>query len=235
MSYDVTKQKKLWMYAIIMFACAFIVILATGYSQIKLKNSYNQANSQASSAKKQTKSVEQNLTSANKTIDSLRKELDSTTANFNKLSENYELSKKRVESYDALIKAQTAYGNGNYIDCALLLKTKCTKNILEGNALALYKKMEADTVNQAAENLYYMGYKHYANREFSSAIVDFGNSLKIRKDAYYSDDCMYFTGCCQYSTNKKQEALKSLKNLLKTFPKTAFAPDAKRIIKSLTI
>ncbi len=233
MNHDVTKQKKLWIYAVILFACAFIVILATGYSQIKIKNSLNNAQSKASNAVKKSISAEQNLSSANKKIDSLKEQLETATTNSVAISKQLEKYKASLTSYEALVKAENADNNGNYINCALILKTDCDSKFLEADALKTYNALANKTFEKASVSLYYNGYEYYVNREYKKSIDSFKKSLIIIKNAYYSDDCYYFIAYSQYALGKYDDAKATVKSLMKSYPSTNFLPDAKNLLKLL--
>lgn len=233
MNNDEKKQKKLWMYAMVLFACAFIVILVTGYSQIKLKNKYYDYSKKASSVEKKNASFEQNLNSANKKIVELEKQIETEKLNNSVLSDKVVEYMEAVNSYNAVIKANDIYKNNNYIDCALTLKKKSNKKLLSGEGLVLYNFLANNTFARASESLYYKGYNYYVNRQYGNAIKTLENSLLIKGKEYYSDDCYYFISESYFALGNKEKARISAKNLIKKFPESYFVADAKSILKKI--
>lgn len=233
MNHDVKKQKKLWMYAMVLFACAFIVILVTGYSQIKSKNNLYDSTKKVTSEQQKNERFEQNLNSANKKIDELKKQIETEKLNNDVLSDKVVEYMETVNSYNALIKADEAYKNNNFINCALLLKTKCISKLLSGEAMKIYKKLFDSTVAKAAESLYYKGYNYYINGQYGNAVKSLEKSLLLKGKEYYSDDCYYFIAESYYNLGNKEKAKIAAKNLIKKFPDSYFVSDAKSLLKKL--
>jgi TolA-binding protein len=226
----VTKQKKLWVYAVVLFTCAFIVILATGYSQIKSKNNLNQIRNKAASAERKSASAEQNLNSANKKIDSLQDQVDKQTALNTEMSKQSKLYTDTIASYKGFVKAEKAYKNNNYITCAIILKTQCNSEFLDDETLKTYNSMVSDTFYKAAETLYSRGYGNLENSEYKSAAASFEKSILLKSDGYFTDDCYYFLAYSQYRTDKIEEAKISLNFLLKNYPSSNFLSEANSLL-----
>lgn len=234
-------KKTLWVYAVVLFTSAFIVLLITGYSQIKFNKSIDDYESQINAGKNERSKVQLTLSSVLEENRKLKnenaalknenaankKELEQKTFEVASLNEKNAGAKK---DYEALLKAQREYNSGNLTACALLLAINFNKASLDTAGLLEYNRLRDLTFDKAAVNLYQDGYYWYMKKNYDKAIEKLTQSVSIKADAYYSDDCYYFIAYSEYRKGNFEGAKNMFNKLLENYPQTTYKEEVQRML-----
>lgn len=236
--------KTVWIYAIILFTSAFIVLLFTAYSQIKLNSNLNDYKNQISSQKKEkinfitdlnTTQIENNklktnIASLKEQIAKLRKERDSIVEKLKAAESKYT---SVTTTYDSLLQAEKEYDNGNFVACAEILSKKYKLEQLGTSGRERFSNLIGKSYGKAAQKLYFEGYSEYVKSNYNNAISNFQRSFKLLQHEYYSDDCLYFIAYSQLKLGKNTLAKQSFSLLIKKYPESSYINDVDRMLKSI--
>lgn len=244
MSESKNNKSKLWIYAGILFTSAFIVLLLTAYSQIKLNKSIIDYRSQIKNIEKENDNFELNLNSALEMNKELSRELKQLNEKITELSQKIKASedrniqieinfKKTLAAYEALIKAQTEYERKNYVSCAQTLKFDCDASLLQKEAAAKYEQLAEKSIYKASHQLYSEGYEKYKVKNYKEAIIKFQQSFELSKEQYFSDDCLFFTAYAYYNEKNYELAHKYIENLLNDYPGSSYAKEAQNLLEAM--
>lgn len=203
-------RTKIWVYAVVLFTSAFIVLLLTAYSQLKFnknlseyKEKVENFQTQISSKETEKNKVKTNLNAViednaklEKTIKELGNKLDELKKtiedNNNTISELKNQLSTMASSHYMLMKAENEYKKGNIIKTAFYIRNIDNNLLFEPETLSLYKSLYNKTIYYTAKYYYSEGYKLYKSRHYSDAAKAFENSLYYSENEYFSDDCIYF-------------------------------------------
>ena len=144
-----SERKKIWIYATILFMSAFIVLLFTAYSQIRLNGNISDYKNQLNSNTKEKNDFQINLNSclklnsqlnnqikaANKQISQIKQ--DEKKANSSLLSEK-DKTKRTIAAYDYLLAAESAYNLEEISICAKVMYEKCDPAYLSKMGIVKY-------------------------------------------------------------------------------------------------
>ncbi len=237
-------KKAIWLYAVVLFASAFILLLFTYYSQNKFDRNLNDYANKLSIEEKKKNSFQTDLFSATednkslkKQIDMLKKEIENLNSNKKSiedeqknLKEKYE---KSVQAYEYLLLAENQYLDGNVIECATILLKNCNKSLLDTNAAEKYNTLVNRTFFKASRELYIKGLESYKNKLFKEAINKFEQSVSFDKNSYLADDCYYFISYSYYNMGEINSARDTLQVLLKDYPDSTYKSDSLYLLKQL--
>jgi len=236
-------KKTVWLYAVILFTSAFIVLLLTAYSQIKFTKNIDEYESRLSDQEKAKYSVQQSYSLLKKENEKLKKQIDSLNDKIKSInnkpslySEYYALQYKHtkaLKSYESLMKADQAYNSGDYINCAQLLLKQCEVSVLEVEAKNLYNYLKNKTYLKAARELYGRGFSYYKKGKFHEAVTDFNSSLELVDKEYFSDDCVFFAAYSEFNMGNKTRTQHYIDLLIKKYPDSSYMNDAKNLQKLL--
>lgn len=226
-------KKTIWVYAVVLFTSAFIVLLLTAYSQIKFNKNIDDYRMQLSNSEKENKSFQMNLNMAlndniklKNEMEMLKKEItdnNNTVKNFEKEFENYKAAQEKViTAYETLILAEKYYEKGDVVECAVTLLKKCDINMLQSEAKQRYEELIEKTVKDASYKLYIDGYTKFRNKKYSEAIEKLLLSNEIMPDEYYSDDSLYFASYSYYNSGNREEAKKLSDELREKYPGSSY-------------
>lgn len=244
MSENRNDKKTVWLYAVILFTSAFIVLLLTAYSQIKFNKNIDEYKNQISSQTKEKINFQTDLKSAVDQNKKLQDEINSMKAdlekykkaqkeNEKKISDLQNEYKRKVSSYQALVEAENEYKSGHVVECAALLYHQCSADSLEGTSLDIYRSIVAQAYPKAAVGLYNEGYGDYRNKNYDRAVEKFQMSLNLESDWYLSDDCYYFMAYAEYKRGNKEAARNALQMLLQKYPRSNYGEDGVELLKQL--
>jgi len=242
MEKDKNGKAKVWMYAVILFTSAFIVLLITAYSQIKFTRNIDNLETQISTKENEKNMFQLNLNSAlkenekllneNKKLEEqLKEEKEKAEAQERKILEIENNGNDIINSYEKLISAQREYDNGNFVNCAFILLYDVKTEHLKNDGLKKYNELVEKTFYRAAHNLYKDGLNLYKNKQYDGAVEKFKKSLEISESEYFSDDCLFFIAYAKYYQGNKQEALSYYRELLNKYPDSSFAKNSEKILK----
>lgn len=234
-------KNAIWIYAVILFTSAFIVLLLTAYSQIKYNKNLENYRNQIDIQGKDNKNYKANLNTTldeNKKlkndIEDLKKELDNTKKKLATSEENKDKIKNNashIESkYEVLLRAQLLFESGQVVESANLLKNVIDPSDLEKVGVEFYERLVKKVFKPASEKLYYEGYEKYTKKDYNGAIKAFKESLSYESMEYFSDDCMYLLGYSLYINGNNQDAKDTLDKFVVNFPNSNYVKYAKDII-----
>jgi len=233
-----------WIYAVILFTSAFIVLLITAYSQIKYNKNIDNYKNQLSQEESAKYRVQSNLKSALEENSKLQSELNSLKESFtqaqnelNKLKEDMNDLNNEIEiiniTYEKLLLAENEFSKGNIINCALILSDDFYTDYLQGYANERYNYLHTKTFVSASESLYFKGLDYFKKGDYTNAEENFKSSLKILKDQYFSDDGHYLLCYSLFYQNKKDEARNFLIEFFNLYPDSIYKNEAEILLSKL--
>lgn len=239
------EKKQIWMYALILFAGAFIVLLLTAYSQVKFQNNISDYQNKLSSEEKAKINVVTDYNAAVKEIGRLKTELESLRSKLvdseqkiaTEEAKGVDLEakyKNTIEGNNILLTAYEYYNKKDYISCAITLKYDINTEFLSTKANDSYNDLVSKSYGKASQLLYGEGYKNYKNKKYGEAIINFYRSLDFsQKNEYYVDDGYYYIAKCYYKTDNFDEAKKIIHSFIKNYSKSPFVNEMKALYEKM--
>jgi len=240
------EKKQIWMYALILFTGAFIVLLLTAYSQVKFQNNISEYQNKLSSQEKAKINAVTDFNSAVKENKRLKEEIDALkkklieseqqlAAESEKNSDLEEKYKKSTGAADLLLKAQADYIKEDYISCAVTLKYNINISYLSTDAIELYNELAENSFEKASLLLYRDGYKSYKNKEYAQAVLSFSRAIDFsKKNEYYIDDAYYYMAYAYYKTSDFEGVKKTVEEFLTNCPDSPFTRDMKSLNRKVS-
>lgn len=236
-------KKTVWIYAVVLFTSAFIVLMITAYSQIKVNKNIDDVRDKLGSTEKEKSNFQMNLSSAlaeNKKLNDENKnlQLEIEEARIKESNLKDELNDERkiynlkIENYEKLMKADLKYSNGDVKSCSIILKKEINKDALDKEALEMYTSLLALSSSKAALEFYIDGYELYKRGQYNEAIKSFENSLSLTSTEYYSDDCYYFIGYSNFNMGDKYISKEVMTTLLTNYPESTYKNDVVEFLKA---
>lgn len=244
MGKDRNGRQTIWVYAIVLFTSAFIVLLLTAYSQIKFNKNIDEYKNQLSSESREKKDFQLNLNEvieANKKItgeletvkDELAKANSMAEENKKSMEQRENILSGKLEQYEQLIIAQNEYFKGNIVESAKILYNQKNNNLLEGQAKDRYLDLVEKTFKEAAYQLYHKGYNKYANKSYDQAIESLTEAHGMAPDEFFSDDCLYFIAYSHYRQGDPVGAAEYFGEVVKQYTESNYNKDAQAMLKLL--
>lgn len=238
-------KNAIWLYAVILFTSAFIVLLLTAYSQIKFNRNLNDYKSQLYSEENAKNNISTSLGTALSENKRLMEELKSVKQEVEdskiKIEDGNAALKKQqqkanstINVYDLLVKAQMEYDKGNILGCADILYSKLDSKLLGKSGADLYESLIEKVYGKAAALLYTQGYNEYLKREYDEAAKNLKLSLDYSPNEYFSDDCLYFIAYSKYRQNNNKEAKEYMERLINDYPNSNYKKEAVDLIKEMS-
>lgn len=235
------KKAKIWVYAVILFTSAFIVLLLTAYSQIKLNKNLSDYKSQVYSKESENKKVQQNFSSAQEMNQKLNDEIKKLQEENNLLKANIsgmeaekanidEKNKARIAAEDSLANALNAYLNGNVIECAGLIDSIDSPS-LEGKTLETYKALSVKAKADAGKNLFDEGYALYESSKYADAAAKLLLSHQYAPSEAFSDKCLFYLAYSELRLDNKVAAVDHMSKLIYSYPESKYLRSAKRFVE----
>lgn len=241
--YNKKGKNTIWIYAVILFTCVFILLLLTGYSQVKFNRNLNEYRNKLISSEEEINISSHNLKTAleenemlYKKIEELNNILEEKTIDYEELEEKLKNKEKENEenqflkNYELLLEAEQYYNNDKIIECTIVLLEKVDKNKLSLNGLKKYNELKEEIYKKAAWEFYKEGYNNYIEKEYKDAKFNLNYSLKIAEDEYFSDDCYYYIAYSEYRIGKFELAKKTLETLIKKYPSSNYVEEAQKLL-----
>ncbi|NLL04617.1 MAG: tetratricopeptide repeat protein [Clostridiaceae bacterium] len=230
-------KKTVWIYAVVLFTSAFIVLMITTYSQIKVNKNIDDVKNKLGDTEKEKSNFQMNLSTAlseNKKlaekIEILDKEIEDARIKESELKQEIRNivndNDFKLENYQNLIIADIKYHDGDIKECALILTREIDIELLEKDALELYQKLLNKSVKKASLVFYTEGYEYYKEREYDFAIDSLEKSLSLEKNEYYSDDCYYFIAYSHYRKGNYYAARQAMGTLISNYPDSTYKKEA---------
>lgn len=236
-------RKTIWIYAVILFTSAFIVLIWTGYSQIKFNKNIEDYKSRLSNKEIESNKFQYNLSSAlaenKKLVDEINN-LSEKLSEIEKKNENLEReltgiknkNSSTLSSYEQVLKADNEYNNGNIRESVLILLRIDTFHLSE-QALNKYYDLINKTYKKAAHLFYREGYNSYKKKEYDKAIENLELSLRLANKEYFSDDSYYYIAYSNYNLNNKEQSKEALNNLITEYPESSYYNEAKDLLEKI--
>jgi TolA-binding protein len=233
------EKKQIWMYALILFTGAFIVLLLTAYSQVKFQNNISDYQNKLTSEEKAKINVVTDFNAAVKENKRLTTELESLRGKLVESEQKIATEEARgVElesiynnkssSTDLLLAAHDYYNKKEYISCAITLKYDINTQYLGPKAIQSYNELESQSYGKASLLLYRDGYRNYRSDNISEAILSFNRSIDFsEKNEYYIDDAYYYLARCYFKNSEFDKAKALILSFLDAYPKSTFIKDMK--------
>jgi TolA-binding protein len=237
-------KSKIWVYAVVLFMSAFIVLLYTFSSQIKLNNNINNYKTQISSQESEKNKYHLSFVNAQDVNNKLNEENKRLEANVKFIYDNYEklqsdksemedIYNRTTAANEMLCKAQAEYLAGNTVVCASTLKG-IDVNSLSVNVKEIFRTLSEKAYVEAGKLTFDEGYKLYKSKKYPEAVEKFALSKGFSTTAVYSDKCLYYLAISEQKGGHMIEALEHMKALLHDYPKSRYIKSAEAFIKKYT-
>ena len=234
-------KTKIWVYAVVLFTSAFIVLLITAYSQIKLNRNIVDFKTQISNQQSEknkyqlsyanAQEMNSKLSDENAILTEDNKNLQETIGMLEKdASEVSDKTTKQIAEYAKFSDAQSEYLIGNKINGAQLLK-KINVSLFDDKTKELYDVYSAKIFDEVGKELYNSGYKLYTAGKYYEATEKLALSRDISFKSDYSDNCLYYLAHSVYKTGLKSSAVDYMKTLIKEYPSSSFIKYAESFVK----
>ncbi|MDQ2086025.1 hypothetical protein RBH29_06165 [Herbivorax sp. ANBcel31] len=239
--YNKKGKNSIWIYAIILFTCAFILLLLTGYSQIKFNKDIDDYRNKLMSSEEEKNISSHNLRTAleenemlYERIEELNNILKEKEADYGEIKQNLknkEIKKNQlISNYELMLKAEEHYNNGKITKSAVILLEDVNKNKLNKNGLKKYNDLKDKIYEEAAWEFYKKGYDKYINKEYEDAKFNLYYSLDITEDEFFSDDCHYYIAYSGYRMGEYDLAREYIKMLMTKYPSSNYIEEAKNLL-----
>lgn len=239
-------KTNIWIYAVVLFTSAFIVLMLTALSQIKFNKYINDYKYQIFTKEDEKNRFKSNLNLAleenvrlkaeveflKDEISDLNKKLKETEDEQDKLKEDYN---NIINTYKVLLTAQKEYEKGNYIGCAEMLAGDIKPDMLDDQSRERYQFLVDNTYKKAAYEFYKQGYKYFKQKIYPDAEMMFSKSLIFADNEYFSDDSCYFLAIIAYKNGDKESARSHIGKLLSKYPKSNYVDEAKELFNLLEV
>jgi len=235
------KKASVWVYAVVLFTSAFIILLFTAISQIRINKYLDDYRNKVDIKESEKNLVEENFLSAqemnkklNEKIDELNKN-NETLANeiedLKKVTEELkETIQKRDESIKILMQALSAYKNGDMAESAALIK-KIDIAAIDEDQAQFYNQLAEEVYSEAGRKLFNEGYYLYKDREYEEAIKSFLLSYEYAPADEFSDKCLYYLAYSEMRIDKIDEAVKHMKKIINDYPASRYVKYAKDFVE----
>ncbi len=234
------KKASIWLYAVILFTSAFIVLLFAGYSQIRLNQNLNEYKSQVFNTESEKNEYLRNFASAQEMNVELNKEISLLE------EENADLKKKisdladekaalqnvlrqRQEAADNLAKVIGIYLEGDVIGAVKQLKIVDVAALDEITAQT-FKIFEEKVTAEAGKQLFDEGFSLYDRAKYEDAAVKLLLSFQYAPKEEFSDKCLYYLAYAKLRAGNKAEALEHMSRLVLEYPQSSYLRRAKQFV-----
>lgn len=233
-------RSKIWLYAVVLFTSAFIVLLLTGYSQIKLNRNLNDLNNQVFTKEHEKKQVQLSFANAQEVNGKLTEEnknlqlqIDTLTAELNQIQSDWDasdkLEKSKLVEYDKLCQAQNEYLKGKIVESARMLEN-VDINLLNSYGNELYGVLRIKAYTEAGKTLLTDGYKLYLKKDYVNASEKLLQSWLYAPDKEHSDKCLYYLAQAEAKSGNISEGVGHMTAFAKQFPSSSYLNAAKRFL-----
>lgn len=237
-------KTNIWMYAVVLFTSAFIVLLLTAYSQIKFNKNIDEYKNQIHSKENENNKFMLSLNTAIKENDDLKKEIESLQSDIAKKQDeiekykieinDVELTNKNSQNiYEFLIKAENEYNKGNLLYCVEILQNNINSEYLGEEGNEKYKTLINKTYKKAAEQLYNDGVRDLNKNLYAEASEKFLKSISLTDEETFSDNCYYYLAYSEYKQEKIESASEYIKVLLNKYPESNYKNRANNLLLKL--
>jgi hypothetical protein len=233
-------RSKIWLYAVVLFTSAFIVLLLTAYSQIKLNRNLSDLNNQVFTKEHEKNQVQLSFANA--------QEVNSKLADENKMLQDEKgslalqlgqykydkdasdiLFKSKLDTYDKLCQAQSDYMEGKIIESAQLIEN-VDAGLLDIYGNELYAQLKNKTYAEAGKLLLNEGYGLYMKKDYAAAAEKLIRSREYAPDKEFSDKCLYYLAQAEAKSGNTVAGVEQMKTFVGLFPSSHYINAAKRFL-----
>jgi len=234
------KKSNVWLYAVILFTSAFIVLVFAGLSQIKMNKNLSNYKSQVYNTENEKNKYQQNFSSAqemNKKLNDQISALENESlalkdmirnSNSEKVALNEAMQKKSAaeENFHSVL---SEYLKGNVTEAAGLLAA-VDFSLFTGKDLEAFNALDLKVRSEAGKILFDEGYKLYRQVKYSEAAAKLGLSFGYAKKEVFSDKCLFYLAWAEKKTGNKAAAVDHMKQLVQEYPESSYLRSAKSFI-----
>jgi hypothetical protein len=240
-----TIKSSVWIYAVALFTCAFVVLLITAYSQIKFNGNIEQYQAQISSNEKEKNKVVVDLNSALKNNEELNKEntklkednskIKSELSDFRKdYIDNKGKNTEAFNNYEKVLLVIYEYNNAHIEKSALLLKYNVDYDLLGDMGKRQFDELQKKTFTKASKLVYQEALSSYNLSDFDNSKIKFKQSYELDSKQNFSDDCLYYWAMCEYKKNNKAESISIFDKMISEFNGSSLVNDAKKMKEKIS-
>lgn len=233
-------RTKIWLYAVVLFTSAFIVLLLTAYSQIKLNKNLSELNNEVFTKENEKNQMQLSFANAQEVNGklmeenkNLQQEKEMLAEELNRVQSEWEdsdkLGKSKLDAYDRLCQAQYEYLKGKIVESAGLIEN-VDPNLLNSYGNELYGLLKNKVYTEAGKLLLNEGYGLYLKKDYSAAAEKLMQSWKYAPDKEYSDKCLYYLAQAETKLGNTVVGVEQMKAFVNQFPKSRYINSAKRFL-----
>ncbi len=234
------RKSNVWLYAVILFTSAFIVLVFAGLSQIKMNKNLSDYRSQVYNTENEKNKYQQNFSSAqemnqklNDQISALEDEIfalnNMISSLNNENSVQNEVIQKKSEAEENFHRVLSEYLKGNVTVAAGMLAS-VDSSLFTGKDLEAFNALDIKVRSEAGKILYDEGYKLYKQAKYSEAAVKLGLSFGYAKKEVFSDNCLFYLAWAEKKTGNKAAAVNHMRQLVQAYPESGYLKGAKSFI-----
>lgn len=234
------KKSNVWLYAVILFTSAFIVLLFAGYSQIRLNKNLDDYRSQVFSTETEKNEYLRNFASAqemneelNREIDQLEEEKEVLMKEISNMLDDKEdiedilkLKQKAVASFANIF---DVYLQGDAIRTAEQLKTVNVED-LDHEAAVTFQTLEKRVKAEAGKLLFDEGFSLYDRAKYTQAVGKLLLSFQYAPKEEFSDKCLYYLAYSKFKVGDKANALEQMERLIREYPESNYLYRAEQFV-----
>ena len=166
-------------------------------------------------------------------VESMEESIQLADTQMNVLTTELEQNQLQLTQSEKLLRAISLYEDNNGKEAARLLE-EIEPSALSESALATYEKNIQIIFTKVALDAYNQGYRDYRNGRFEDAIPNLELAYKYEKDAYFSDEALYYLGRSYQRLNQNDLAISTYQKMLDAYPNANFKNDATYFMNGLT-
>lgn len=234
------KKNSIWLYAVILFTSAFIVLLFAGYSQIRLNQNLNEYKSQVFNTETEKNEYLRNFASAqemnaelNKQISRLEEEKADLKKGINDLVDEkaaiQDILRQKQEAANNLAKVMGIYLEGDVLSVVEKLKG-VDVTALDEIMAQTFKMLEKKATAEAGKLLFDEGFSLYGNAKYDEAAEKLRLSFQYAPKEEFSDKCLYYLAYAKFKAGKRVEALEHMSKLVLDYPESSYMNRAKQFV-----
>lgn len=234
------EKSKIWLYAVVLFTSAFIVLLVTAFSQIKLNRNLDDLNNQIFTKEHEKSEVQLSFANAQELNNrlsndnkKLQEEIDSLKTAIDVMKSDRETADRtnaaRLDAYEKLSQAQNEYIRGKPVDSAQIIRD-IDPNLLNADAGGTYSQLMDKAYYDAGRQLLNEGYDRYIKKDYAAAMDKLTQAWFYAPDRDYSDKCLYYLALSESKTENTAQAVAHMKTLRDQFASSGYLSAAKKFL-----
>lgn len=234
------KRNFLWIYTVILFSSAFIVLFLTGLSQVRLANNIEEYKKKLKEHEKSIQGFNLSLNSASKENWSLRQKIEllekensslkSIIEDLNKLKLIQSQLERSKLSFDLLLKATDFFKKGDYVSCAEALRDVFEEDLGQ-EARKKYKYLKSKVYFYTMKYFYYKGIKEFEKRNYLQAREYFLKSLNYDDTKYFEENSLYYIALISSKLGETEKLRQYANALITKYPNSEYVKRIKPFLK----